>query len=606
MVIGVSVITCSLLYSLLLLAIYLKKERIKTVENKIYSILIIINVFGLLLELLCTYFTYNYGSNDTMNILCAFFNKVFIIYLLTWEFVFTLYMFFISFGSNPKYKEKIAKSKQTIITSVVALSFIMICISIFLPLYYHNENKLVYSYGLATDFLVIVGIIFVIFDIVCIVKNFRNVESKKYFPLIILIVLLSAAITIRNINPGIILINSTFAFITALMFHTIENPDMQLIGELYKNKKLIEKSNDDTSRFLFRITADLKNPVKEIINISNDIKSINDIENLKEANRYINNYANQVDYFINKALNISSMDTGKIKVFENKYNVYNLFKAINYRATEEIKEPIKFNFNIGESIPTYLYGDAIKLKQVVTSAIRISQKQTETGFINLDVSSLIKYDICRLIINIEDSSKGISIDKVNEILSFTKNEEKTMGDSELDIFDIKRTINLLGGSFMLKSEEGKGTTITFVIDQKIVPTKETEITKKLENYEQTLISNKKVLLIDDNEEELDKITRMLEKEDIEVSASMFGRDAVENIKNQSKYDFMIIDDELTDTTAITILQALQKNKNFKTPVVVMINDNKEMIKLQYLKDGFADTISKSKLDTEIERILKRF
>ena len=606
MLIGVSVISCCLLYSIMFLILYFSKSRINNMENKIYSVLLIVNLIDLIMELLCCYFTYYNNASPFNTLMCSVCNRLFIICLLTWLSIFTFYIFYITFTKQQKIQKDIEKYQNRFFKIAGSMYAILCVLALILPLEYYNDGNIVYSYGAATQLLVVFGAASIIFEVFCVYKNRSNIRSLQYYPLFILIVLMTLALIVRNINPGIILINSTFAFITALMYFTIENPDMQLIGELYKNKKLIEKSNDDTSRFLFRITADLKNPVKEIINISNDIKSINDIENLKEANRYINNYANQVDYFINKALNISSMDTGKIKVFENKYNVYNLFKAINYRATEEIKEPIKFNFNIGESIPTYLYGDAIKLKQVVTSAIRISQKQTETGFINLDVSSLIKYDICRLIINIEDSSKGISIDKVNEILSFTKNEEKTMGDSDLDIFDIKRTINLLGGSFMLKSEEGKGTTITFVIDQKIVPTKETEITKKLENYEQTLISNKKVLLIDDNEEELDKITKMLEKEDIEVSASMFGRDAVENIKNQSKYDFMIIDDELTDTTAITILQALQKNKNFKTPVVVMINDNKEMIKLQYLKDGFADTISKSKLDTEIGRILKRF
>ena len=67
-----------------------------------------------------------------------------------------------------------------------------------------------------------------------------------------------------------------------------------------------------------------------------------------------------------------------------------------------------------------------------------------------------------------------------------------------------------------------------------------------------------------------------------------------------------MDDELGETSALEVLKELQQIKNFKTPVVVMINDNKEGIKLHYLKDGFADTISKSKLESEIDRIMKRF
>ncbi len=611
MTIGISVITCSLLYSLLLLVVYFKKERIKTTENKIYSILISINVFGLVLELLCTYFTYKYGSTEINNFLCILCNKTFISYLVTWEIIFTSYMFFISFGTNPKYKKFISQNTKKIMTFVIIMFFIMLFIAMYLPLYYHNKEGLVYSYGPATNFLVMMGMIFVLFDIICVFKNFKTVKHQKYIPLVILIILLTIAIIIRNINPGIILINSTFAFITALMYFTIENPDAQLISELYKNKKLIEKSNDDTSKLMFRINAELKKPAKEIMTISNEIKSMNNKEKILEANKLINNYSIQLDYLIDRVLNISTMDTQKIKIYENKYNSHNFFKEIAYRASEEIKEPVKFNYQFGDSIPQYLYGDVIKLKQAISSVLAISKENTITGFINLYVNSIIRYNFCRLIITIEDSGKGIGIDKINEILSVSgekldKIDVDNIEKNNLNILEVKKILNILGGSLMIKSEEGEGTTTTITLDQKIVETKETEITKRLENYEQTLYGDKKILVIDDDEQELNKIVKLIEKEDIEINSSLFGRDAIERIRNKQKYDLIILDDELTDINAINILQELQKIKSFKTPVVIMINDNKEGIKLQYLKDGFADTISKSKLEIEINRIIKRF
>ena len=380
-----------------------------------------------------------------------------------------------------------------------------------------------------------------------------------------------------------------------------------MIRELYKNKKIIEKSNEDTSRFLFRITADLKNPIKEIINTTNEVKTLKTKEEILEANKYINENANNLDFLLNKALNISDMDTKKIKIYDSKYNVYNLFEEISRHAKEEIGNKLEFKQTMGASIPTYLYGDSIKLKQAISSVIKICQSFTEEGFINIDISSLIKYNMCRLIITIEDSGRGIGLDRINEILTIA-NDDIHISEEEknLNILEVKKLINILGGSLMLKSDEGKGTTVTIILDQKIVETRETELTKRLENYEQTLQNSKKVLLIDDDEEELEKISKQLEKESIEVTASMIGRDAIEKIRNKNKYDFIILDDELTGITAITILKELRTFKNFNTPVVVMINENKEGIRLAYLKDGFADIVSKSKLDSEIERILKRF
>ncbi len=132
---------------------------------------------------------------------------------------------------------------------------------------------------------------------------------------------------------------------------------------------------------------------------------------------------------------------------------------------------------------------------------------------------------------------------------------------------------------------------------------ETEITIKLDNYEKSLYSEKKILAIDDDEEELNQIANEIRKRNIRVDAIIFERDCIELIKNGVKYDLIIIDDELNNSSALSILQELQEIESFKTSVVVMINKNKQKIKMQYLKDGFFDYISKDKLDLEIDRII---
>jgi len=467
----------------------------------------------------------------------------------------------------------------------------------------------IFPFGLSVDLTYFMaGFLSMSVMLVLMLINYKNIKSKKFVPVYSLIILFLLTVIIQKANPGLILTTSVECFITFLMYFTVENPDVQMIRELYKNKKLIEKSNEDTSRFLFRITADLKKTIRELINVSNDMKDMKTKEELLEANKYIYDYSNNLDYLINKALNISNMDTTSLKIYDSKYNIYNLFNEIDHISKEKLKEAIEFNYTISSSLPTYLYGDSIKLKKAITSVIEIAKDFTEEGFINLDISALIKYNVCRLIITIEDSGRGVSLDRVNEILSMTNNENIKINDDnkKLNIIEVKKLINILGGSLMIKSEENKGTTVIITLDQKIVPTKDTEITKKLENYEQTLYGNKKVLLIDDDEKELAQITKWLEEASIDVTSSMFGKDASEKIVNKNKYDLIILDDELTDITALTIISELKQIKNFKTPVVVMLNDNKERIKLQYLKDGFADTITKSKLDEEIKRIIKRF
>ena len=608
MQIGMSVIVCSLIYLMLLGLVYFKKEKIKTFETNVYGFLLASNIIGLILELLCCFTVINQDNIPIVNYIA---NRLYLIYFVTFITIFTVYVYYVSFKDTKEKTKKILE-KGSVQKRLFTLAYIIgIAAVTLLPLYYYHDVNAVYSYGPATDALYVLCLIYLLVDLYCLLKNYKNIKSKKNIPLFVLFICLVGAFAIRTINPGIILITSSFALVTAIMYFTIENPDAKMIAELYKNRKLIEKSNEDTSRFLFRMTQDIKKPVKDIMTISHEMLSMKDVDELVSASKYINNYANQIDYLMNKALNISNMDTQSIKVFDTRYNVNNLFKEISFRAKEDIKPNLEFDFNISDNIPTYLYGDSIKLKQAISSVINIANDFTKEGFISLDVSSIVRYNMCRLIITIEDSGKGIGIDRINQILSLTGDDLKDIDtknndDRNLDILAVKKVVSMLGGSLMIKSEEGVGTTVTIILEQKVVETKETEISKKLESYEQSLYGEKQVLIVDDDEKELDKIEKQISSDGIIVSSSVYARECIEKVRSKLKYDLIILDDELGTTSALEVLKELQKIKNFKTPVVVMINDNKEGIKLHYLKDGFADTISKSKLESEIDRVMKRF
>ena len=114
MLIGITTICCSLLYSIMISIVYFSKKKIKNTENSIYSFMMIINVIGLLLELGCCYFLYNMDVSPLYTIINTFINKLFVIYLLTWEFTFTVYIFFVSFQSKPTFYELIQKNKRKI------------------------------------------------------------------------------------------------------------------------------------------------------------------------------------------------------------------------------------------------------------------------------------------------------------------------------------------------------------------------------------------------------------------------------------------------------------------------------------------------------------
>ena len=394
----------------------------------------------------------------------------------------------------------------------ISLSY-LICafLVIILPLVYHSDNGAIYPDGLSVIFTYFVaGFISIILMIIMLCINYTHIKSKKYIPIYSLLVLFFIAILIQQKNPELILTTAVECFITFLMYFTIENPDVQMMEELYKNKKLIEKSSEDTSNFLFRMTQDIKKPIKDIIEVSSDMFEINDVSELMDGTKIINNKAKELDYLINDALDVSRMNTNTIKLYDTRYNALNLFKEIKYQTEDKLDDKIKFEFSISNNMPLYLYGDSIKLKQAIYSILENSIKNTTSGYISLDISSIIKYDICRLIINISDSGRGMNIEEVNDILSLNIDDlSKIDLSSDKKIYnlkEIKKLVTFIGGNLIVKSEEGKGTEVSVTIDQKIVKIKDNEVSKKLDLYEQSLYSNKRIMVVDDDAKELSKIT----------------------------------------------------------------------------------------------------
>ena len=592
---------CSLFFIILLIVIYFSKQRLKSLENSIFIGTMFANLCAIIFDILSVFAIYYFG---TESIITYFAGKIYLLCILIWLITLCIYIYAIC---NKDAKKKIKK-----VTMFMTIIFFVAAVIVFaLPIYFNNEPYKIYSYGPSVQSIYTITSIAIAIWIIMIIKNFKQIKKKKCIPIVFYVITGSISALIQFSRPEILAVSFVETFVTFLMYFTIENPDVQLTRELYRNRKLIEKSNQDTSNFLFRMTQDIKRPVKEIIELSSKLQECKKMDEIKEGIKYINNTSSNLDYLINDALDVSSMTTKKLKIFDSRYNPANIFKEVKYRFESQIPDKVKFYFSMSNVIPNYLYGDSIKLKQAVSSVLNNAVKHTTSGEIDFDISGIVKYGVCRLIITISDTGNGISIEDVNDILSLNSDalseiDLRNRDGEMLNLKEVKKLVSLLGGNLMVKSELEGGTTVNIVLEQKIVESKETEISEKLESYEQSLYHNKRVMVVDDDAKELTQITTWLEDHDAEVSGSLFGRDIIEKIASNVKFDLIILDDETSTYSALEVLKELKKNKKFNIPVVVMIDDNKEFIRLHYLQDGFADCIMKSKLESEIDRIMKRF
>ena len=589
--IGFTFSTCSLFYSILLTIMYFSKKRLNRVENKIYGSLIICNLIGVILAVSC-YYTIN--NMDNMLFLNYIVSKSLLIYYLAWITIFTIYVFVISYqkkARNEELKKKNIKKISKLFTILFFLITILVCI---LPLYFHNTNGIIYSYGPSANLLYVVIPLYIISFFLYMVKNLKYLRSKEYIPLFVFILIGTVVTIIQKLNPGLLLMTAMETFITMLMYFTIENPDVKMIAELNKNRSLINRTLQEKSNFLFVASNKVTNPLKKIIDITNDTNGTK--QELEEKVKEVNNLSRCLSFTVNNIMNVSTMDSNNIKVYNNSYNPRLLIEKIKIKKEKEVSNNIDLRFNISNTLPNTLYGDKTLLEIVIESIINNAIQNTKEGFIEVTLDVIVKYDMCRIIFVVEDSGCGMSIDKVNYLLTIDEelNEEelKRLDTNDVNINTIKKIIKKMGGYFTLKSEDKKGSEVKFVLDQKI------------ENpIKFNLNSNNEILVASNNLELTNKIVKILENKDYIVDNSIYANDIFDKIKSGEKYKYIIIDDSIEER-ALPILNKLKNINGFKTPVIVILNDDTSFIKKHFLEDGFRDYILKSNIKEDMERIFK--
>lgn len=576
------------IYIVLVTMMYFNKKRISTYENKIYGHLLLVSVLQIIMGLLGFIAIYYYQNALLIK---RIINVAYLFSLICWALIFTLYVISISF--NNKQNKKI----DFIIFAIFLIVFLIISA---LPMGYYNINNFVYTSGSAVSFTYFMSFLCILTIIFCVIKNRKNLLSKKYIPVASFFLIGIVALILQINNPKLFLISPMEMIVTIIMYFTIENPDVKMLTEVYRAKEISDNANEEKTMFLFNVT-------KEIKTVTNSINSHTDTILEETSNKNINvvvvndnameikSDIAQFNTMTNELLDISSIDAANIKVYNTKYNIKLILKQIITTYKDKCNN-IEFRSNIASDLPEYMYGDSINLKKILISLLDNAIKYTNNGYVELNVSCVKKQDICRLIISIEDSGIGIKSEELDKV--FNKNKEELNRDNlKNNLYTIKKILTIMGGAIITNSTYGKGTTMKVILDQKIVPD---EFSPELKLY-----NNKKILLIDSNENTYKIFKKILHSDNINIDYVGVGKLGLDKIREKEKYDLVFIEDDLKPLDGYEIIKKLNNIKTFNSPVVLLTKDSNIEYNDDYKKYGFKNYLLKPIKKKDLFEIIDR-
>jgi signal transduction histidine kinase len=410
---------------------------------------------------------------------------------------------------------------------------------------------------------------------------------------------------------------------------------MQIINQIRATKKYaaaVDTANRSKSAFLAKMSHEIRTPLNAILGLS-EIYLRNESlqQKIKDAFIKIYNSGDLLLSIINDLLDISKIEAGKLELSPVQYDVAALINDVVFlNMVKYEKKAIEFKINVDENVPAELFGDDIRIKQILNNLLSNAFKYTKEGEVELSVALEDQPektgDIVTVIFRVSDTGQGMTAEQVNSLFEeyyrFNLQTNRATEGTGLGMNIVYNLVDAMNGEILTESELGKGSLFTLCLPQGNVGapllSKETindlrqlrtiyEAKMKKNQIVRTPISSGKVLVVDDVDINLYIAEEMLSFYELQIDTAANGVEAIEKIK-QNDYDLVFMDHIMPSMDGMETTRRIRElgAKYEKLPVVALTANTVSGVKEMFLANGFNGFISKPLGMHELDEVLKEW
>lgn len=379
-------------------------------------------------------------------------------------------------------------------------------------------------------------------------------------------------------------------------------------------------ANEAKGKFLARMSHEIRTPINAVLGMDEMILRESGEQHIKEYAMDIYTAGQTLLSLINDILDFSKIESGKMEIVPVKYDISSLIHDIANMASQRAESKnLRFEVEVSHEIPSRLYGDDVRIRQILTNILTNAVKYTREGTVWFRVQSHQNDDTTLLRFEVEDTGIGIRKEDLPKLSAeFERIEEERNRNIEGTGLGMSITIQLLallGSKLQVESTYGKGSKFYFELEQKIIdPTPignfKSRVQQLAENYNyitKFCAPEANILVVDDNAVNRKVLRSLLKETMVQLTEAAGGKECLQLVQ-ENHYDLIFLDHMMPEMDGLETLHHIKELSDFPcqdTPIVILTANAVSGAREKYLAEGFDDFLSKPIVPEKLEAMIQK-